>query len=235
MVIDHLQDDNASLVSCALVCKAWLPRARLHLYTEVELTSPASRCRLLETHQTVPTARCLCKNLKFSDRPVDGYVAADILQLLPDLERLEWTNDVYDSAAPGGVGIRRFAEAISSLNSLRYLCSNGSDLDEQSPISNMPSSAPGLRSLVTLKLYTNDFNAHGPDRLNHWLCKAIADAKEEITHPQFYHLRELLFTISYDILDKVRHMRTLMSVVGPHLQTLTLAWEYIPDFRKSSP
>ena len=238
MIIDHLHDDNQALVSCALVCKAWTPRARVNLYTRIELPvhRSASVSSFVKTMRDLPVARELCKDLTFVDSFVDVQVAAEILDLLPDLERLEWTHDVCDRATAGGIGIRHFTEALSSLNSLRYLCSYGSELPARSPISNIPPRAPGFRSLVTFKMYNNSFDIYSPDELNFWLCKAIAEAKRDTTHPQFRHLQECLFTIGYDdILDNLKHMGALMSVVGHHLQTLTFFWEYIPDWRTFTP
>ncbi|KAK7051540.1 hypothetical protein VNI00_004518 [Paramarasmius palmivorus] len=34
LIIDHLHNDSASLLACALVCKSWLPRSRSHLFPE---------------------------------------------------------------------------------------------------------------------------------------------------------------------------------------------------------
>lgn len=36
-VIDHLWDDSGSLAACTLVCRAWLPSARTHLFSTVTL------------------------------------------------------------------------------------------------------------------------------------------------------------------------------------------------------
>ncbi|KIP07606.1 hypothetical protein PHLGIDRAFT_413580 [Phlebiopsis gigantea 11061_1 CR5-6] len=236
MIIGYLHDDNASLLSCALVCKAWLPAARLHLYTQVQLIDPADKpwSAFIETLRASPATRLLCKGITFTllRKTSPLKAAADILTLLPDLERLEWSYAVEDlSSAEGHVGIRFFAKALSSLNALHYLCSNGSNLGEQSSISDVPPTAPGLRSLVTLKLWNNNFEVRQPDRFNYWLCLAIAEAKKDTTHPQFKHLKELLFSIGHDdILDDLKHMGAVMSVVAPHLQTLTFFWEYIADF-----
>lgn len=37
MIIDHLWDHPGALASCSLVCRAWLPSTRLHLFRQVEL------------------------------------------------------------------------------------------------------------------------------------------------------------------------------------------------------
>ncbi|KAJ7057007.1 hypothetical protein C8F01DRAFT_1153047 [Mycena amicta] len=38
MIIDHLHDDVSALRQCALVCKEWLPAARLHIFSVVHLS-----------------------------------------------------------------------------------------------------------------------------------------------------------------------------------------------------
>ncbi|KAL6307184.1 hypothetical protein BKA93DRAFT_727983, partial [Sparassis latifolia] len=35
LFIDELRDDKASLVSCALVCRAWNPYSRRHLFHSI--------------------------------------------------------------------------------------------------------------------------------------------------------------------------------------------------------
>jgi hypothetical protein len=39
-ILDHLFDDIPALLSCALVCRAWLPTCRLHLFSNVSLSVP---------------------------------------------------------------------------------------------------------------------------------------------------------------------------------------------------
>lgn len=49
-IIDHLNDDLVSLRKCALVCQAWLPASRYHLFAKVSLkaTSPQQEPSLLQ-------------------------------------------------------------------------------------------------------------------------------------------------------------------------------------------
>jgi hypothetical protein len=37
IIIDHFHDDNATLSVCGLVCRAWVPATRYHLFAEVHL------------------------------------------------------------------------------------------------------------------------------------------------------------------------------------------------------
>ncbi|KAG7440772.1 uncharacterized protein BT62DRAFT_956674 [Guyanagaster necrorhizus] len=37
LVIDHLHDSKPSLLACSLVCRAWIPESRFHLFHEVKL------------------------------------------------------------------------------------------------------------------------------------------------------------------------------------------------------
>ncbi len=39
-IIDHLHNDNISLLNCALVCRAWLSTSRLHLFAKIHLHIP---------------------------------------------------------------------------------------------------------------------------------------------------------------------------------------------------
>ncbi|KZT11563.1 uncharacterized protein LAESUDRAFT_276807 [Laetiporus sulphureus 93-53] len=45
-VIDHLRDDYPSLFACALACRAWLPRARFHIFRRVVAMDVAGYDRL---------------------------------------------------------------------------------------------------------------------------------------------------------------------------------------------
>jgi len=49
-IIDYLYDDQASLRNCALVCQAWLPTSRYHLFAKVSLkaTSPQQEPSVLQ-------------------------------------------------------------------------------------------------------------------------------------------------------------------------------------------
>ncbi|KAF8149395.1 hypothetical protein B0H34DRAFT_733595 [Crassisporium funariophilum] len=52
-ILDHLHDDSVALNNCALVCQAWLPTSRLHLFSKISLkaTSP-------HNGPAVPQERC---------------------------------------------------------------------------------------------------------------------------------------------------------------------------------
>ena len=240
MVVDYLHDDRASLVSCARVCKAWLPTVRFHLYTEVKLRRPEGgrQSRFVETLRAVPVTRWLCKSLKFSGRFLDARVAADIITLLPYLERLEWTYELHDLGYPGNVGIQRFVEAIFSRHCLQYLCSTGCDFFVREVMPDVLPIALGLRSLLTLKLFTETLTIHcgrdGTDRLNAGLCKAVAEAKKDRAHPQFRHLQDLQVIIGYnDVRDNLKDMGVIMPVVGRRLQALTVDWAYAGSYGTS--
>lgn len=53
--IDHLHDDTNSLRSCGLVCKAWAPPARYHIFHTVYLPSKE---RLIRWSQIFDTSEC---------------------------------------------------------------------------------------------------------------------------------------------------------------------------------
>ncbi|KAJ6535073.1 hypothetical protein B0H19DRAFT_964200, partial [Mycena capillaripes] len=43
LVVDYLHADRASLGSCALVCRAWVPASRFHLFEYISLTEHEAR------------------------------------------------------------------------------------------------------------------------------------------------------------------------------------------------
>ncbi|KAK0475616.1 hypothetical protein EDD18DRAFT_1056690, partial [Armillaria luteobubalina] len=59
LIIDHLHDSKPSLLACSLVCRAWVPECRFHLFYKVILgpdtADPFSQ--LLESpHATIASA-----------------------------------------------------------------------------------------------------------------------------------------------------------------------------------
>ncbi|KAF9791202.1 hypothetical protein BJ322DRAFT_1104864 [Thelephora terrestris] len=42
LIVDHLHDEPDTLEACCLVSKSWVPRARRHLFADVEFSSPTS-------------------------------------------------------------------------------------------------------------------------------------------------------------------------------------------------
>ncbi|KAI0076450.1 hypothetical protein K474DRAFT_1622892, partial [Panus rudis PR-1116 ss-1] len=60
--IDHLWNDIRSLQSCSLVCKAWLPSSRLHLFRTVRLRKADDCAKLSSIVESSPIiARCVRK------------------------------------------------------------------------------------------------------------------------------------------------------------------------------
>ncbi|KAI0824551.1 hypothetical protein BC628DRAFT_420059 [Trametes gibbosa] len=53
-IIDALRGDNATLLHCALTCRAWLPRSRYNLYFEVAPQHHAQLTRLTQTLRSSP-------------------------------------------------------------------------------------------------------------------------------------------------------------------------------------
>jgi hypothetical protein len=49
-VMDNLQSDTTSLIACSLVCKAWLPSARRHIFATMQLSHPERHfCQFLKS------------------------------------------------------------------------------------------------------------------------------------------------------------------------------------------
>ncbi|GLB45006.1 hypothetical protein LshimejAT787_1900840 [Lyophyllum shimeji] len=84
-IIDHLHDDPVTLNSCALVCHAWLPTSRLHIFSKVSLKvtpaaghlTPSELCKRLHRLFTAsPSIICYVRELEVLEgSPLGGQTA----------------------------------------------------------------------------------------------------------------------------------------------------------------
>lgn len=113
-IIDHMWDDHDSLAACSLVCRAWLPSARIHLFHTVRLQRLA---RPKEDHtEKLEALHRICpfiRTLKFS---APGSVIVDD-RLLPHFHAMSRVNTVALQLGDGGVSKmhRPFKDYLSRL------------------------------------------------------------------------------------------------------------------------
>lgn len=84
-IVDHLHDDPLTLNSCSLVCHAWLPTSRLHLFSKISLKvtpaaghpTPSELCKRLHCLLTSsPTIICFIRELEVLEgSPLGGQAA----------------------------------------------------------------------------------------------------------------------------------------------------------------
>jgi hypothetical protein len=57
-VIGHLRDDKNALGACSLVCQAWLPFARYHLFGEIYLCGPGNSTSITQLLELLEDGKC---------------------------------------------------------------------------------------------------------------------------------------------------------------------------------
>ncbi|OBZ73453.1 hypothetical protein A0H81_06663 [Grifola frondosa] len=142
-VIDHLHDDARSLRACALVCRAWLPRARYHLFHDISLSLSHGRHklrferfdRLLECYPHLGYfVRKLSMRGSSSSLPQKSY--SRTLARMPNVTNIIWTEAFFHPSAAfdrfkyltglhlenyGFPSLNDFASLICSLSHLEEL------------------------------------------------------------------------------------------------------------------
>ncbi|KAI0710095.1 hypothetical protein C8Q76DRAFT_89035 [Earliella scabrosa] len=106
-IIDHLQSHVRSLLSCCVVCKAWIPRARFHLFRRIYVTRKEELADLCSFLDSNPTLRGVIHGVTLSlamvESPqLDLYQVAPLILLsqLPELRRWELVNpDHHDHSS----------------------------------------------------------------------------------------------------------------------------------------
>lgn len=119
--IDHLCDDKSALRSCALVCRSWLPRSRLHLFQSVRLTGVWKEAEEFSAHLTThPTLGRYVRRLE-----VRGHVHArtmiSILRMVEALEVLDAPYLLADSKGMDSSSHPWIDELLVSILALRCL------------------------------------------------------------------------------------------------------------------
>ncbi|KAF9000414.1 hypothetical protein BDQ17DRAFT_1359569 [Cyathus striatus] len=186
-ILDHLHDDYQSLSSCSLVCRAWLPSSRLHLFSKISLKAaaphapsiypPQDRCRrlyrmLLRSPEIIPCIRELeiCEGSGSSPHHPDArsttWVTTErslthLLQILTHLRRLDFSSQtvIYWTTLPRG-----FQEAlckILSLPSLTYVRLHSWSFPLASSLSTALSRCRNLNALALSSTTVSE--EHDPD------------------------------------------------------------------------
>ncbi|KAF8997140.1 hypothetical protein BDZ89DRAFT_1052134 [Hymenopellis radicata] len=124
MIIQHLSGDKYALRSCALVSRNWSGFGQRALFRDahwVDLSSYQKMAKLLDDLISVPHLQTLVRGLKIYpycyevDRiPLPAYMSclASVLSLLPNLMKVAFENDDYDSE---DVAIRSYLDLIPNV------------------------------------------------------------------------------------------------------------------------
>ncbi|KAI0659195.1 hypothetical protein C8Q70DRAFT_916002 [Cubamyces menziesii] len=124
-VIDHFLYDRSTLLASALTCSAWLPRARVHLYSSVALYKPETYRLFSRTIAGSPSLGALVKELELDVNTIQFKLwndpsEADVLfpieaaRNLTGLHSLSLSNDSHHYIHPNVLDfIPRFAIATS--------------------------------------------------------------------------------------------------------------------------
>ncbi len=115
-IMGYLHDDRPALRICALVCRAWLPRARHYLFRAVTLDPSSRSCNFVKLAQECPEIQPLVRNLELRGRAAtskawwEGAQTRDIpWPLLPTLP----------GNVPHPVTLRREPDAVEVLSWMR--------------------------------------------------------------------------------------------------------------------
>jgi hypothetical protein len=105
IIIDHLHNDKRALATCSLVCKAWLPSSRYHLFFAVQIFDTRNMTRfLLDLDSPLST--------------IDPFIRSLTLRECDYLQRF-WVLDVFHAAPTSGIDHRTIS--LSRLTGLRML------------------------------------------------------------------------------------------------------------------
>ncbi|EMD34656.1 hypothetical protein CERSUDRAFT_107279 [Gelatoporia subvermispora B] len=98
-IIDHLGSplDRQSVLSCALVCRAWLPRSRFHLFNTVYLRTPRQIRRLEEVMDEGPHLKPLVTEISLC---LDENATKSLFSLPDILSRLPQVKEVNIASFP---------------------------------------------------------------------------------------------------------------------------------------
>ncbi len=99
-IIDELDNDFATLCSCALTCRTWLPRSRSLLLRAVRVATRSSWDAVVDYFEDNPDMRPLVQSLATAPAPTErtrllGTYPASLFRMLPNLRR-------WELRAPGG-------------------------------------------------------------------------------------------------------------------------------------
>ncbi|KAG7446162.1 uncharacterized protein BT62DRAFT_156250 [Guyanagaster necrorhizus] len=155
-IIDTLPSDIPTLRSCSLVCRSFLPRAREHLFRQVDIGTPHLRQSFYNLCHSSPHILHSVKSLIGVTPGEEGGVSPDlILQSLPRLEKLVVSCTNWSSMGSS------FWEIVSNLSSLRSLTLNGTIIPSICILSSLLSSRVEELCLSETDFVSNDVCRHG--------------------------------------------------------------------------
>lgn len=234
-VVDHMED-NKALKICNLICKAWLPRSRYHLFSTVTLTAPnlASFVDLIDASSLslLPFVRHL--KLKYTGVPLDVAHLAR-LHHCPNLTSIgieiggytASPTDWLDSDELLQTHIRSWSANATSL--VRFDLKFGSLTPfPLRTMRNLLSCIPSVETLgidVPIARDTDIYPSYAPARLAHLDINVLFEGND-------YFFRWLLSLPVLPILKSLKYrgqlwsgsqlLKTLLQRAGGELESLTL-------------
>lgn len=201
-IMDHLWDDVRTLTACTLVCRAWVPTCRHHLFHTVTLNSVKDCARLnklIEAGQSSSSAavhyfRTL--SIVYDDKVATEWVNDWVPRLLPHLDGVEhlkavlydWSQTFRDTRQV----IYTFSSRITSLQLDASYFDHPNDffaLLVACPLltalrlsgihcrrdSGAPTQSLATRRIILTELHLKEMQSYFAYLLVHWLFAAFAD------------------------------------------------------------
>lgn len=235
-VVDH-STDNKALKTCGLVCKAWLPRSRYHLFSRVILTAQnlTSFVDLIDSSSLplLPFVRYL--KLEYAGVALD-VVYLSRLHRCPNLtsiaiEILEYTTsptEWLDWDELLQTHIRSWSDNASSL--VCFDLKFGVSMPPLHTIVNLMSCIPSVETLKidgisAIANASDTYPSYAPTRLAHLDIVVIFDDAASFFHwllslPVLPILKSLKYQGQF--LSGAQSLKTLIQRAGVELQSLTL-------------
>ncbi|KAJ7704024.1 hypothetical protein B0H17DRAFT_1326736 [Mycena rosella] len=188
-ILDDLHDDEPSLVQCSLVCRAWLPTTRYHLFSDLMLErQPSKDTALLELLALGPcTFTPFITHVWMSDRSSDAREVVEAwAPRLPLLCQLSGVTTIYLTGS-------QFFPTLAHLTGLTYLRLHGVKFDSPRQLFDMLESCPTLTSLGFYDV-------------------ECTPSSESVSYSESRHIRDLDIGLSSDVLDFFAGR-----LVAPHL------------------
>lgn len=218
MVVEHLHDDRETSRACALVCQAWLPVTRHHLFGSITVDG-SSVSRFARLVEDTPSLREYVRDFTtLGPGFFDGCQITRILLPLRNLESLSLTLSALhgprDTQSPDDL-----LSAIWSLEHLRKLHLSGCHHRSSPTVLDAPLDVTGLALLESLSVLSLKHD------VKHRLWRAIALAKQSTRIGDVRPLTWLWASLEDDrnnYAESLSEFNSFLQVVGHGLQYLAL-------------
>ncbi|KAJ7187335.1 hypothetical protein C8R46DRAFT_1059505 [Mycena filopes] len=165
LIVDYLHAERATLCSCALVCRAWLPASRFHLFAEISLTEheghAAARLNALLGSPHATFARAV-RTLNFHNalapvqirQPRTGRIhVKTLLEIVPRIAQLRHIHTLALSDLPFAV-LPAYPN-VTTLSLFGITAGRG--------LLQLAAHLPGLTSLTLNRVHAIPYRAPSPD------------------------------------------------------------------------